>query len=65
MIDRKKNNARAYADRAFVKKQLGDMEGYNADIRKAKEYLPTIDLEESIIYDTLHPKILMLTIRKT
>ena len=64
-IDRKKNNARAYADRALVKKQLGDMEGYNADIKTAKEYLPTIDLEESIIEETLHPKILMLSIRRT
>ncbi len=63
-IDRKKNNAQAYVDRANTKKQLGDLEGYNADIKKAKEFVPTIDLDKSIIYDTLHPKILMLTIRK-
>ena len=63
-IDRKRNNARAYADRALVKKKLGDLEGYNADVAKAKEYLPTIDLDDSIIYDTLHPKMLTLTIRK-
>lgn len=64
-IDRKKNNARAYVDRAKVKKQMGDMEGYNADIKTAKEYLPTIDLDESLVEDVLHPKVLMLTIRKS
>lgn len=62
-IDRKRNNARAYVDRATVKKQLGDMAGYNEDMKKAKEYLPTIDLDYSIIEETLHPKILTLSIR--
>ena len=63
-IDRKQNLARAYVDRANVKKQLGDLDGYNKDIAKAKEYSPTIDLEESIIEETLHPKILTLSIKK-
>lgn len=62
-VDRKPNLARGYVDRAFVKKQLGDLEGYNKDIAKAKEVSPTINIEESIIEDTLHPKILTLTIR--
>lgn len=62
-IDRKKNNARAYADRALIKKKLGDLAGYNEDVAKAKEYLPTINLEESITYDALHPKMLTLSIK--
>ena len=63
-IDRKKNNAKAYVDRALVKKQLGDLEGYNADIKKAKEYVPTINIEDSIIDDILNPKLLNLSIRR-
>ena len=62
-IDRKKNNPRAYMDRAKVKKLSGDIKGYEADVAKAKEYLPTIKEEDSIIYDALHPKILTLQIR--
>ena len=62
-IDRRKNNARAYVDRAKVKKLLGDLEGYEEDIKIAKEYLPSIDIEESLIEETLHPRILTLTIK--
>ena len=65
LIDRKKNSARAYADRALAKKKLGDIAGYNEDYKKAKEILPNIRLEDSIIEDTLHPKILTLSIRRT
>ncbi len=63
-IDRKKNNPRAYMDRAKLKKIIGDTKGYEADLAKAKEYLPSIDENDSIIYDALHPKILTLQIRK-
>lgn len=62
-IDRNKNNPRAYADRALVKKSMGDMEGYNSDVKIAKEYSPAINIESSIIEETLHPKILTLSIR--
>lgn len=62
-IDRKKNNPRVYADRALTKKKMGDLAGYEEDFKKAKEYLPTINIEESIINDTLHPKILTLSIK--
>lgn len=63
-IDRNKNNPRAYADRALVKKSIGDMEGYNKDVKMAKEYSPGINIEKSIIEETLHPKILTLAIRR-
>ena len=62
-IDRKPNNPRAYVDRAKAKKQMGDVVGYDADIAKAREYSPTLNLDDSIIEDTLHPKILNLPIR--
>lgn len=62
-IDRRTNNAKAYAERAKVKKLMGDLEGYNKDVAKAKEYSPTINIDESLTYDALHPKILTLTIR--
>ena len=42
---------------------MGDLEGYNSDVAKAKEYSPTINIEESLTYDVLHPKILTLTIK--
>lgn len=64
-IDRNKNNPRAYVDRAMLKKSMGDMAGYNSDIKIAKEYSPTIDTEASIIEDALHPKMLTLEIRKS
>ena len=62
-IDRKKNNPRAYMDRAKLKKLMGDEDGYKADYAKAKEYLPTLSEDDSIIYDALHPKKLTLQIR--
>lgn len=62
-IDRNKNNPRAYADRALIKKAMGDMEGYNNDIKIAKEYSPALNIEDSIIEDALHPKMLILDIR--
>lgn len=63
-IDRKKNNPRAYVDRALLKKKIGDLSGYESDIKLAKEYSPTINIEEkSLAYEALHPKILMLSIR--
>ena len=61
-LDRRKNNARAYADRALLKKKIGDFEGYKEDLAKAKEIFPTIDIEQSIIKDTLQPKVLSLSI---
>ncbi len=63
LIDRKKNNPRAYMDRAKLKKAIGDMKGYESDVKLAKEYSPSIDENDSIIYDALHPKILALPIK--
>lgn len=62
-IDRNKNNPRAYAGRALIKKAMGDIEGYNNDIKIAKEYSPALNIEDSIIEDALHPKMLILDIR--
>ena len=62
-IDRKKSNAKAYVDRARTKKLLGDMNGYNADIKKAKELSPRINIDESLIEETLHPRVLRMTIK--
>lgn len=62
-IDRKNNNPRAYADRALVKKSMGDQMGYESDMKIAKEYSPALDENDSIIDDTLHPKILALNIK--
>jgi len=62
-IDRNKSNSRAYVDRAHVKKAMGDLNGYNDDIKIAKQFSPGIDIEASIVEEALHPKILTLTIR--
>lgn len=62
-IDRRANNPKAYAERAKVRKQLGDLAGYNEDVVSAKKYDPNINIEESITYDALHPKILTLSIK--
>lgn len=61
-IDRRPNNPRAYIDRANIKKRMGDIQGYEADIKKAKEFSPTININESIIDEALNPKILSLAI---
>lgn len=60
LIDRTPNKPRYYVERAAYKKITGDIDGYNEDIAKAKEILPNIDTEYSIINDTLHPKSLKL-----
>ena len=62
-LDRNKNNPRAYVDRALVKKAMGDLSGYNTDLKLAREYSPAISEEDSIIEDSLHPKILALSVR--
>ena len=62
-IDRNSGNPRAYVDRAKIKKAMGDFAGYNDDIKIAKNYSPNIDIEASIIEETLEPKILALNIR--
>ena len=62
-IDRKKNFPRAYASRALLKQKLGDSQGYDDDIKKAKEYANNIDIKRSIIDDTLHPRDLLLSAR--
>ena len=62
-LDMNKNMPRAYVDRALLKKSRGDLTGYDSDIKLAKQYSPTVDLNASIIEDTLHPKMLTLNIR--
>ena len=42
---------------------MGDLSGYNDDVKIAKQYSPGIDLEASIVEDALHPKILTLSVR--
>ena len=62
LIDRVSNRAKYYADRAMYKQKCGDVDGYNADMNKAKELLPTIDTKSSIIEETISPKKLTLQI---
>ena len=63
-LDRKSSNAQFYVDRALMKKKLGDLEGYNQDVKKAREYYPTIEIESTLIEETLHPKIITLSIKQ-
>lgn len=62
LIDRVNSRARYYADRAFYKKQCGDIEGYQADIEKAKEISPMFEEKITILEETINPKRLTLTI---
>ena len=62
LIDKAKNRAQYYADRAAYKKKCGDIEGYKSDLKKAKELSPMLNTDFSIIEDTLNPKQLSLTI---
>ncbi len=62
LIDKTSNRARYYADRAVYKKKAGDLEGYDADMKKAKELSPNVKEESELIEDTLKPKILTMTI---
>ncbi len=59
LIDRSAKG-RYYADRAIYKQMLGDRDGYNSDMDKAKELSPVLDIGSSITYDVIHPKKLML-----
>ena len=62
LIDRSNNRARYYADRALYKRKCGDNDGYEADMAKAKELSPMLDVNSSIIEETLNPKKLTLLI---
>lgn len=62
LIARTPNRARYYVDRAGYKKLYGDVSGYNADLAKAKDLSPMIDLNSSIINETLKPKKILLSV---
>ena len=62
LIDRAKNRAKYYADRALYKRKCGDADGYAADMAKAKELSPMVDVESSVIQDTIKPKHLTMSI---
>ena len=62
-IDRKPNNARQYVDRGKLKQSMGYPQEADKDFAIAKESLHTIDMNSSIIEETLHPKVLMLSIQ--
>lgn len=62
LIDKFPRRGKYYADRANYKKLAGDIAGYEADIAKAKELTPRVDLESSLVEDTLNPKKLNLPI---
>lgn len=57
-------NAYVYIERAKVKKNLGDFLGAEADIKMAKELLPSIDTDFSVADDAIAPKELKLEIRR-
>lgn len=61
-LDRKANNSTAYLERAKVKKSIGDIAGYEEDLKKAKQYNPYINENTSLVEETLHPAILTLSI---
>lgn len=56
------NSSRIYIDRAIIKKSIGDIDGYNADIKRAKERGNFSENSASLIEETLHPKMLTLNI---
>lgn len=61
LIDRAPNKAKYYLDRAGYKQKSGDFEGYDADMKKAKEISPIID-NSNLIDETLNPKALTISI---
>jgi len=62
-IDRKPNNARFYLERSKVKTMLGQYSEAEKDVNIAKSYMPNLDTKQSLVQDTLKPKILSLTIK--
>lgn len=62
LLDRTKNRAIYYVDRAEYRLKLGDLAGYNEDIKKAQELSPNIKIKSSVIEDILNPKKINLTI---
>ncbi len=55
-IDKKPNNARAYVERANMKKSVNDIKGYEEDISTAKSLLPNINLEQSVVQEAISSK---------
>jgi tetratricopeptide (TPR) repeat protein len=64
LIDRSSGRAKYYVDRAKYKKLCGDHAGYNEDIKIAKNMAYKIDLDYSIVRETLYPKMLDLDIMR-
>lgn len=62
LIDRVPNKAKYYADRAKYKKEAGDLTGYENDIKQAKELYPFVDTNSSVTYESIHPKVLDMSI---
>ncbi len=56
LIDRVPGKAKYYADRAMYKKAAGDIEGYEADLKKAKDIYPMVDTKTSITNDAIYKK---------
>lgn len=61
LISKYPKRAKYYADRAFYKKMLYDIDGYNEDMAKAKELSTFANFESSITRDILEPKRLDLS----
>ncbi len=56
LIDRSKNRAKYYAERAEYKKMCGDTEGYIEDLKTAKSISSDLGTNFSIIQEALSPK---------
>ena len=61
LIDRARGKSKYYIERANYKKMAGDMIGYEEDIAKAKELSNRVDLNATLVNETLHPKKYIMT----
>ena len=62
-ISRGQNKAKSYANKARILKDLGYIRDYEKNMKKAEELNSKINLEHSIIENTLNPPILTLSPR--
>ena len=61
LIDRVPGKPRYYIERANYKKMLGDTIGYEEDIAKAKSLFNNVDINATLVNETLHPKKYVMT----
>lgn len=62
-VDRNRSNAQMRVELGRIKKTLGDIDGGNADMKKAKSMNSNVDLKSTLIQETIRPSKLRMPLK--